>query len=149
MHRGKALDKNDLQRIRRIVRRSKSQTLCGLAEEVSRIAGERGLTGETYLGLAIEDWINLGVSLLIVLAGYLIGTWLIRHALRRLVKRTTTKLDDRLLEAAGPEVRWLVVILVLQFATVRLTFVSASLKIVLSDIYFVAGWASPYVLCGT
>jgi small-conductance mechanosensitive channel len=110
-----------------------------LAEEVSRIARERGLAGETYLGLTVEDWINLGVSLLIVLAGYLIGSWLIRHVLRRLVKRTTTKIDDRLLEASGPEVRWLVVILVLQFATVRLTFVNASLKIVLSDIYFVAG----------
>ena len=110
-----------------------------LAEEVSRIARERGLAGETYLGLAVEDWINLGVSLLIVLAGYLVGSWLIRHVLRRLVKRTTTKIDDRLLEAAGPKVRWLVVILVLQFATVRLTFVNASLKIVLSDIYFVAG----------
>ena len=108
-----------------------------LAEEVSRIARDRGLAGETYLGLAIEDWINLGVSLLIVLAGYLVGTWTIRRALRQVVKRTTTKLDDRLLRAAGPEVRWLVVLLSFQFATARLTFVDAWLKMVLSDVYFV------------
>ena len=108
-----------------------------LAEEVSRIAGEWGLAGETYLGLTVEDWINLGVSLLIVLAGYLVGTWAIRRALRQVVKRTTTKLDDRLLRAAGPEVRWLVVLLSFQFATARLTFVDAWLKMVLSDVYFV------------
>jgi MscS family membrane protein len=38
-------------------------------------------------------------------------------------------------------VRWLVVILTLQFATRRLTFLSADVKTVLSDIYYVLGLA--------
>ena len=58
-----------------------------------------GVDEQTFLGLGIDDWIILGVSLLGVLAGY---TWLIRRALPRAVARTPTELDDRLLEAAGP-----------------------------------------------
>jgi small-conductance mechanosensitive channel len=110
-----------------------------IAEQISRIAREAGLAGETFLGLGIDDWINLGFSLLIAAAGYLVGTWLIRRVLHRIVKRTQPELDDRLLEAAGPGVRWLVVLLALQFATVRLTFINAWLKAALSSVYFVIG----------
>jgi hypothetical protein len=54
---------------------------------------------QTFLGLGIDYWIILGVSLLGVLSRY---TWLIRRALPRAVARTPTELDDRLLGAAGP-----------------------------------------------
>ena len=108
-----------------------------LAEEISRIAEETGLAGETFLGLAAEDWIVLAVSLLLVLFGYLVGTWLIRRVLQRAAQRTATDLDDRLLELAGDEVRWLVVIVTLYFATARLTFLGVGLKTLLFDIYFV------------
>ena len=52
-----------------------------LAEGVSQIAEETGLAGESFLGLAVEDWIVLVISLELVVAGYLIGTWLIRGLL--------------------------------------------------------------------
>ena len=74
-----------------------------------------------------------------MLAGYLIGTWLIRRVLPRAVRRTPTEFDDRFLEAIGGEVRWLVVLITLHFSTLRLTFVSARLKTFLSDAYFVVG----------
>jgi len=75
----------------------------GLFEaEVSRIVSEMGIDEQTFLGLGIDDWIILWVSLLGVLAGYIVGTWLIRRALPWAVARTPTELDDRLLEAAGP-----------------------------------------------
>jgi len=105
-------------------------------EEVSHVVSELGIDEQTILGLGIDDWIILGVSLLGVLAGYLIGTWLIRRALPRAVARTPTELDDRLLEAAGPEFRWLVVLLALHLATIRLTFVGVVLKTALIDVYF-------------
>jgi MscS family membrane protein len=106
-------------------------------EEVSRIISEMGVDDQSFLGLGIDDWIILGVSLLLVLAGYLVGSWLIRRVLPRTVARTPTVLDDRLLEAAGPELRWLVVLLALHLATIRLTFFGVALKTALIDVYFI------------
>jgi MscS family membrane protein len=112
-----------------------------IAEGVSQLTAEAGLAAETFLGLPADDWINLGISLLTVLAGYLVGTWLIRRVLPQVVRRTGTEIDDQLLDAAGPEVRWLVVLLALRFATTRLTFLGAGLKAVLGDVYYVLAWA--------
>jgi MscS family membrane protein len=108
-----------------------------IGREVERLASRAGLTWTEFLGLSATDWINLGISLLFVVAGYLLGTWLIRRILPRLAGRTTTEFDDAFLKQAGPGLRWLVVLLILQFATERLTFVSAGLKTLLADAYFV------------
>jgi MscS family membrane protein len=108
-----------------------------IVEGISEVAEKSGLAGETFLGLPVEDWINLGLALLIILAGYLVGTWLIRRALPRVVQRTATKLDDHLLQSIGPDLRWLVVILALEFATRQLAFLSPELKTLLADAYFV------------
>jgi small-conductance mechanosensitive channel len=110
-----------------------------LTGQISEIASRTGLAGEEFLGLYVEDWLNLGISLLIVLAGFFVGTWLMQGILRQIVRRTATLWDDRLLEAASLEVRWLVVIATLSFATTRLTFVPAWLKTILADAYFVVG----------
>ncbi len=108
-----------------------------LAREVTELASKAGLATTEFLGLSVVDWVNLGISLLWVLAGYLLGTCLIKRILPRAVQRTTTGLDDRLLEAISNNIRWLVVLVALQFATVRLTFLSADLKAFLGDVYFV------------
>jgi MscS family membrane protein len=108
-----------------------------IVEGVSKVTEVSGLAGESFLGLPVEDWINLGISLLIVLAGYLVGTWLIRRVLPRVVRRTGTKLDDHLLQAIGPDLRWLVVVLALEFATRQLGFLSPEIKALLADAYFV------------
>jgi MscS family membrane protein len=107
--------------------------------EVAQLVARAGLARTTFLGLAVTDWIALVGSLLLVLAGYLIGTWLIRRLLPRLVRRTPTEFDDRFLEAIGNDVRWLVVVIILRFATLRLAFVSAGLKTFFKDAYFVVG----------
>ena len=107
-----------------------------LAESISEIVQQAGLSGKTLLWLRYADWINLGISLLYVLAGYLIGTWLIRWLFPRLVRRTRTALDDRLLQTSGSELRWLAVVIILRIATNRLTFVNADTKTFLADVYF-------------
>lgn len=107
-----------------------------VAEAVVSILQETGLSGKTLLQLKYADWINLVFSLLYVVGGYLIGTWLIRWLFPRLVQRTKTVLDDRLLEASGNELRWLVIVLILQSSTKRLTFINAGLSTTLLDIYF-------------
>lgn len=108
-----------------------------IVEGVSKVAEVSGLAGESFLGLPVEDWINLGILILIVLTGYLVGTWLIRRVLPRVVQRTDTKLDDHLVQSIGPDLRWLVVILALDFATRQLAFLSPELKTLLADAYFV------------
>jgi small-conductance mechanosensitive channel len=110
-----------------------------IAEGVERVTEATGLAGESFLGLKVEDWINLVISMLLVVIGYLVGTWLILSILRRLVRRTTTRFDDRFLEAVGSDVRWLVTIFVLNSATQRLTFFGAELKELLADVYFLLG----------
>jgi MscS family membrane protein len=114
-------------------------TPSGIERTVDQIAAQAGLAGAEFLGLAVTDWINLAISLLFVLAGYLAGTWLIRGILPHLVRRTATELDDAFLAQAGPGLRWLVVVAVLQFATARLGFLSAELKTILGDVYYVLG----------
>ena len=110
-----------------------------ISEGVERLTEATGLAGETFLGLTIEDWINLAISLVIVLIGYLVGTWLIRKILVRLVRRTATRFDDQFLETFGSDIRWLVTLFALDFATQRLGFIGAEAKSLLSDLYFLLG----------
>jgi hypothetical protein len=110
-----------------------------LAEGVAQVAKATGLEGKSFLGLTATDWINLALSILIVVLGYLLGKWLILSVLRRLVRRTPTEVDDQLLRALGSATAWLVAVIALNFATRRLAFVSAEAKIVLSDVYFLLG----------
>jgi small-conductance mechanosensitive channel len=110
-----------------------------IAEQVTEFTTAVGLASETFLGLAAEDWINLALSLLFILIGYGVGTWLIRTLLRRVARRTPTDFDEMILKAIAPQLRWLVVILALYIATVRLTFVGPDLKTFLIDVYFALG----------
>ncbi len=110
-----------------------------IAEGVELVTEATGLAGESFLGLEVDDWLNLAISIVIVIVGYLVVTWLILSILRRLVRRTETDFDDRFLEAIGSDVRWLVTIFALDFATQRLTFVGAGLKELLADVYFLLG----------
>jgi small-conductance mechanosensitive channel len=108
-----------------------------IQEGVDDLVARAGLSTARFLGLSASDWINLLISLAYVLFGYLAGTLVIRRALPSLARRTQTELDDMLLEAAGPGVRWLVVLLALHFATKRLSFLSVEAKVLLGDAYFV------------
>jgi len=107
-----------------------------LTEGVLQIAQETGLSGKTFFWLSIADWINLGISLFFVLIGYLIGTWLIRWLLPRLVRRTKTNIDDLLLQISANELRWLAVVLIFRFAIERLVFIRPSVKTFIADVSF-------------
>ena len=107
-----------------------------LTREIFQIAQQTGLANKTFFWLAITDWISLGISLVIVLVSYLLGTWAIHWLLPRLVKRTRTGLDDRLLEISGNQMRWLVVLVILRFAVKRLSFGYPAIKTFIMDICF-------------
>ena len=74
-------------------------------EVVSDVAETTGLDQVAIFGLTGEDWVNLAISILmILLVGYVLASWLVRGALRWLARRTKSDFDDRLLEAAWARV---------------------------------------------
>ena len=112
-------------------------TLGALMQTIESYAAQRGFLSTRFLGIRVVDWINLVISLLIALAGYLLGTWLIKRVLPRLVKRTDSQFDNELLKILGPKIRWLVTIMILRYAiTDRLVFIGERLNQTLRDIFF-------------
>jgi small-conductance mechanosensitive channel len=112
-----------------------------IEELVTDFTVATGLAGKSFLGLTVDDWINLGISALIFVAGYQLGHRAMRWLLRRIVRRTPTEFDDEFLEAAERELKWFVGLIFLWFATFRLGFLSDGLRTLLNDLYFTAGLA--------
>jgi MscS family membrane protein len=107
-------------------------------EVVSDVAETTGLNQIAIFGLTGEDWINLAISIImIILVGYVLASWLVRGALRWLARRTKSDFDDRLLEATNKEIRWFVTLITAEYATKRLQFIGVGLKTALNDIYFI------------
>ena len=113
-----------------------------IAEQVEELTEAAGLAGKTFLGLATEDWLDLAISLLIVLLGYLLavlGIRLLFAFLKRFVRRTSTGFDDAFLEAIGSELKWLAMVLVIRYALLRLDFWSDGLRTTINDVTFLLG----------
>jgi small-conductance mechanosensitive channel len=105
---------------------------------VSDVADTTGLNQVAIFGLTGEDWVNLAISIImILLVGYVLASWLVRGALRWLARRTQSDFDDRFLEATKKEIRWFVTLITAEYATKRLQFISVGLKTALNDIYFI------------
>jgi len=113
-------------------------TLGVLMRSIEESATRRGLISTTFLGIRLVDWANLFISALIALSGYLLGTWMIKRLLPRLVKRTATPFDDALLEKVDHGIRWLVTVIVFNAAlTDRLSFISVRFNQTLRDVFFI------------
>ena len=67
-------------------------------EVVSAIVEATGVSDTYLLRLSVEDWINLAISVLIILIGIFLGSRLVVWLLRRIVKRTTTEYDEGILD---------------------------------------------------
>jgi small-conductance mechanosensitive channel len=102
-----------------------------------KIAAESGLVDQSVLGLRIEDWIDLGISLLFVLVGSLLGIGLLLGLLNRFVRRSQTKFDDEIFGVFGRELRWLVVVYLTRLALLRLDFWTDWQRTTLQDLFFV------------
>ncbi len=110
-----------------------------VSEQVDQFAAAVGLSGKSFLGLTTEDWINLAISLLIALLGYLLGVRLLFAVLKQVAHRTSTPFDDVFLDTIGPELKWLVMVLFWRFALLRLDFWSDGLRTVIDDVIYVLG----------
>lgn len=107
-----------------------------IEDAVSEMAAATGLNRILLLGLTGEDWINLGISLLITLVGIFIIARLIYFILRKITKATSTEYDDIILEDVGDQIRWLIILWIIGFATRRLPFLDPDWKQWLERINF-------------
>jgi small-conductance mechanosensitive channel len=105
--------------------------------EVEQITDELGLTGKIFLGLTIYGWINLAISSLILLAGYVVADLLVNTLLNRLVKRSAFQFDDQFLSAIQNPLKWLIVAFIARFAVLRLGGLSDALRTFWDNVFFV------------
>ncbi len=96
-----------------------------------------GIEDFIFLSLSSADWINLVISIVLALFLYRIGMWLIRSFLRRVVARTPTDFDDRFLEETDQQIRWLIIVFIIEKSLLRLQFLGVDIKSTIQDTAFV------------
>ena len=108
-----------------------------LTDVVSTVAATTNLDQVTILGLTGEDWINLAVSIVTILIGYLIVNLLFMRILRWLVRKTPTKFDDAFLDTIQGPLRFFVLVLFIQISVLRLTFLDEDVVRILDKLFFI------------
>jgi MscS family membrane protein len=107
-----------------------------VTELVADITFQLGINKAIFLGLTADDWVNLVISILIVLVGGLLGGRLIAYLLRRAAKSTPSRFDDEFVDVIAPQIYWFVLLLSVTYATNRLLFFSESFRIWLDLVYY-------------
>jgi small-conductance mechanosensitive channel len=107
-----------------------------ISQLVEQLVDQTEISERELLGVALSDWINLGISILLVVVGYILGTLLIRRVFPPLLGRAFGSPGEKWIKDNGSDIRWLIVVLVLILATRRLNFIDDSLKDFLDGLYF-------------
>jgi small-conductance mechanosensitive channel len=110
-------------------------------EAIADFAYSAGLGDQTVLGLTIDAWINIALSMALVLGGYLLIVWLLRSVDSWMLQRMSDEEVKKWRDLIRPSVRWLVLVTLLYLATIRLGFLNAFLRQALLDLYFVVAVA--------
>jgi len=91
--------------------------------------------------LTTEQWIEIGISIVVFLVTAFLGRWIIKLIFQRVIGRLTgftkTTLDDVVLDAIAPPLYWLAVIYAFRFALDRLSFIFDVLRFDIEQVYFV------------
>ena len=93
------------------------------------------------ISLTTEQWIEVGISVVVFLVTAFLGRWIIKLIFQRVIRRLTgftkTTLDDVILDAIAPPLYWLAVIYAFRFALDRLGFIFENLNFDVEQIFFV------------
>ena len=96
---------------------------------------------QVFWGLSGQQWIEIGISIFILLAVLLLGRWVITLILEKLLfritKRTKSDLDNQILNAARLPLYFLAVVLALDTALHRLSFLPGDWNNWLKDGFFI------------
>lgn len=107
-----------------------------LTRFVDQVVDAAGLTRVTIFDLTINDWINLGISLLVIFISAIIVFRVVYFVLERIVRMTSTEYDDLYLKSIRTYLRAFVITIGVQYATGRLLFLAPFFKQWLTQIYF-------------
>lgn len=113
---------------------------------IEEMVDEAGWADRSLLGLSAENWIDLGISILIMILGILLGVQLIFGLVRWSINRSKTQFDDHFLNTIERELKWFVALILARFAIVRLDFWREGLTILLNDIFFLLGLILLYII---
>jgi small-conductance mechanosensitive channel len=105
--------------------------------QIKEFTAQTGLSGYTFLGVPIEDWINLGISALVILVGYFIFIRVLMRLPRWIFNRTRLELDDDVLSLIARYLNWLLLVLFIRFAVLRLDFLGEGVRTNLNDLFFI------------
>ena len=107
-----------------------------ISDVVNQVTEATNLYGTHLLGLSVADWINLAISLVMVLLALTLIARLAYFVLMKIARRTTTPYDEIYLQTIKPFLHWFFGLLVLYIATTRLQFLNPAFKQWLGQIYF-------------
>jgi MscS family membrane protein len=108
-------------------------------QKIEELAEAAGLTGKTFLGLTIDNWINIGISVLIVIIGYFISHKLIAELPKWIAQHSSLEVREDTLKDIGANLVWLVLLFFVRLAVLRLEFLSDGFRTFLDDAFFVLG----------
>lgn len=114
-------------------------TAGAVTERIASAIGDGDPRAAGPFGVVVEDWVNVGVSLLIALFGVLLGLVLLRWLFRWIARHTDSEFDDHVKTYVGTQARYLVIVLALYLAVRRLPIVRTDLGRMLLDALFVIG----------
>jgi len=108
-----------------------------LTEMVGEFAQATGLQDVTVFQVNVEDWLDLGVSVLLTfIFGFLLSR-LVYYGLAKAVARTETKYDDIFIEQIRSQIFLIIITFGFQVGTVRLSLIEALVKVRFNRIYTV------------
>jgi MscS family membrane protein len=108
--------------------------LLKISQSIGRFSAIQAGEGE-FLGLTSDEWISLGISLLIVLVSVTLVDFLVVLILKKITRKTPTTYDALYLQSIRPLIRWILGLAGLWIATARLDFINPSWQKTLSQIY--------------
>lgn len=99
------------------------------------------------LRLALDQWLDIGISVLIILITFTLGRWLVNAVLEkgvhRLTRYTRTTIDDLILDIVRPPLLWGLLLLGVNVAISRLDFLPTAWRSTIEELFRVS-----YLLVG-
>jgi small-conductance mechanosensitive channel len=115
-----------------------------VTELISDFTAATGLSNKTFLWVDVEDWLDLGVSVLMALVIGLLLSRLVYFGLEKAAARTETKYDDAFLKIIRHQISIIFVVSGLHIGFLRLPFIDVTLKQ-----WFTQSFIAVYVITAT
>lgn len=115
-----------------------------ITELISEFTQTQGLQDVTVLRVSVEDWLNLGYSILLILLIGALFSRLVYFLLTKIAERTETRYDDQFVQQIRSQIYLILITLGFQVGTVRLDLIEALIKFRITRLY-----ALIYVIAAT